>query len=139
MKCINCQKDFFPKDLLTVEVDPKTLAKLTKPGKVCEPCYKLSGIGTLSVLEKGDRIGYRGNPPITSINPRPSAPSEAPTDTLPGLIQEKDSLWLSIQANGNNPDFDSGAAYRRFSELNRLITLRSTAPRLSDRGGRLHD
>jgi hypothetical protein len=137
MKCINCQKDFFPKDLLTVEVDPKTLAKLTKPGKVCEPCYKLSGIGTLSVLEKGDRIGYRGNPPITSINPRPSAPSEAPADTLPLLIEERDRLKLRIDSSGRGTDFDTSAALKRLGDLNAMIMLRQEPARRTNRGGRL--
>jgi hypothetical protein len=118
-------------------VDPKTLAKLTKPGKVCEPCYKLSGIGTLSVLEKADRGGYRGNPPITSINPRPSAPVSPVSDTLQNLILERDQLKLRIDSSGAGTDFDIGAATRRFEQLNQMIMLRQQEPRRTDRGGRL--
>ena len=79
------------------------------------------------------KVGSRD--PITSL--RPSAPKEAPVDNLQSLIAEKDSLWMAIQANGSNPGFDSGAAYRRFAQLQQLIALRQQEPRRTDRGGRL--
>ena len=134
--CMVCGKNFSPENLLTVEVDPKTLAKLTKPGKVCEPCYKLSGIGTLSVLQKADRVGYRGNPPM-SINSRPSAPVNPVEDTLQNLILERDQLKLRIDSSGAGTDFDIGAAMKRFQQLQQLIMLRETKPSRTNRAGGL--
>ena len=135
--CMVCGKSFSPKHLLTIQVDPKNVSKSIKPSPICESCYEASEIGSLTTLEKADRVGYRGNPPITSINPRPSAPLGPVSDTLQNLILERDQLKIRIDSSGRGADFDVGAATRRFEQLNAMIMLRETKPSRTNRAGGL--
>jgi hypothetical protein len=128
--CIVCKKKFAPENLLTICVSPRDLTKAIAPSPICQDCYDESGISSMSKLD------------VVSLGPKGSIfPKYPGSESLDSLMSERDALRekiLEVSRTGA-AGFDLAAAGARLSQLDNLISLKSThqRPAFTDRAGKI--